>query len=120
MYFRRHTARLETLFDPSIFLVPSDFAAPAVKFTWRIDPLMGAWTYKNYAIVQKNHRLGKRWVSTACFRTSRGELNLTAYPVKQEGYAQERTAQSATEKFVRDYIDNWVQTAGESIAERKQ
>ena len=66
---------------------------------------MGAWTYKNYSIIQRNHRKGSRWISTANFRTSKGELHLTAHPATQEGYAQERMAQYATEKFVRDHID---------------
>jgi hypothetical protein len=68
---------------------------------------VGAWTYRSYAIIQKNRRKGSRWISTACFRTHQGELSLTAYPIKQEGYAQERMAQYATEKLVRDYIDHF-------------
>jgi hypothetical protein len=69
---------------------------------------MGAWTYKSYAIIQKNRRKGNRWISTACFRTEQGELNLTAHGKKQEGFAQERLAQYATEKFVRESIDRLV------------
>lgn len=73
---------------------------------------MGAWTYKSYAIIQKNRRKGNRWVSTAYFRTDEGELNITAYPLKQEGYAQERMAQYATEKLVRVCIDNFAPAHG--------
>jgi hypothetical protein len=66
---------------------------------------MAAWTYKNYSIIQKNRRRAQRWLSTATFRTRRGEFNLTAYPSTTEGYASEMKAQHATEKFVQDHID---------------
>ena len=79
---------------------------------------MGAWNYRSYAIVQKNRRKGSRWVSTACFRTERGELNLTAHPTTQEGYAQEKMAQYATEKFVRDYIDRLLVADTQGAAKR--
>jgi hypothetical protein len=66
---------------------------------------MAAWTYKSYSIIQKNRRKAGRWLSTATFRTRRGEFNLTAYPSTMEGYASEMRAQQATEDFVRDHID---------------
>ena len=66
---------------------------------------MGAWTYKNCSIIQKNRRKDGRWLSTATFRTRQGEVNLTAYPLSTEGYANETKAQRATEKFVREQID---------------
>jgi hypothetical protein len=66
---------------------------------------MGAWTYKSYSIMQKNRRKNGRWLSTATFRTRQGEINLTAYPLSTEGYADETKAQQATEKFVRNQID---------------
>ena len=66
---------------------------------------MAAWTYKDYSIIQKNRRKDGRWLSTATFRTRHGELKVTAYPLSMEGYANETTAQRATEKFVRGQID---------------
>jgi hypothetical protein len=80
---------------------------------------MGAWTYKSYAIIQKNRRKGNRWISTACFRTEQGELNLTAHGKKQEGYAQERLAQYATEKFVRESIDRLVSMDTKETGKRR-
>ena len=66
---------------------------------------MAAWNYKSYAIIQKNRRIAGRWLSTATFRTEKGEVILTAYPSTNEGYADENRAQQATEKFVRDHIE---------------
>lgn len=66
---------------------------------------MAAWTYKTFSIVQRNRRRAGRWLSTATFRTRHGELSLTAYPLKMEGYADETKAQQATERFVRNHID---------------
>ena len=79
---------------------------------------MGAWTYKSFAIVQKNRRKGNRWISTACFRTHEGEFDLTAHPVTREGYARERMAQYATEKLVREHIDKFVLSQRQAGAKR--
>lgn len=72
------------------------------------------WNYKGYSIIQRNGRdAAGFWLSSAKFRTRHGELNLTAYSPKLEGYADERNAQQATEQFVRDHIDIYAQRIGE-------